>query len=282
MNIIKNNIKKLSLFCFIGLVMASSNACAADSIGTTSHEIDGRNFLLYTPPGITDGTKVPLVLVLHGGLGNAEFIQEVVQLNPVADMFKFYVAYPNGTEGDLDYMKDKRVWNAGICCGIASRKNIDDVAYLESIITELKKNSNIDPEKIFMVGHSNGSMMTYRFACEKPGILAGTVNISGPLLLEECSNDLAGLKVLHIHGEDDNNVPVAGGKGQQSLTQEDYPSVEQTVSKIKDKGAEVVTVILPKTGHRIGEINRSVKKDYSYSLPMFIERFISGNVAQKK
>ena len=74
-----------------------------------------RDSLVYKPAA--DASKrLPLMIVLHGGLGNAETMENTTGMDAVADSGQFVVAYPNGTGGSFAFMKDKRTWNAGACC----------------------------------------------------------------------------------------------------------------------------------------------------------------------
>ncbi len=62
--------------------------------------VDGiqRSYTLFMPE--TDNQKaLPLMIVLHGGLGNAEYMQKTSGMDEVAATEHFIVAYPNGIGG---------------------------------------------------------------------------------------------------------------------------------------------------------------------------------------
>ena len=48
----------------------------------------------------------------------------------------------------------------------SKRKNIDDVKYVSQMIDILKKEYQIDEERVYALGMSNGAQMTFRLACE--------------------------------------------------------------------------------------------------------------------
>lgn len=187
-----------------------------------------RGYNLYVPNS-TEGQKVPLMLVLHGGMGNAERIEKSTAMNAIADGGKFVVAYPQGTAPPMRGMGDLRTWNAGNCCGAALRRNVDDVGFISAVIDDVAAAQPIDLSRVYVVGMSNGAMLAYRLACELPERLAAIVAVSGTLGVDDCSRakDVA---VLHIHGDQDRNVPLEGGRGEDSLAGVEYRSVSDSIA----------------------------------------------------
>ena len=241
--------------------------------GHSREVFNGRNFNLYTPSSAKEGAKVPLLVVLHGGLGNADFIENALEMNPVAEKYGLIVAYLNGTEGRRRVMQDKRTWNAGGCCGPAERENVDDVRYIEDFIRSMTEKYPVDTSRIYLMGHSNGAMMSYRFACERPGVVAAMVAVSGPLMVDHCS--ARGLKVLHIHGALDEHVPLAGGRGEKTMTQGSvFRSVADTQRIMTDSGASFTLHVIPGLGHQLKDIKTAVRREFSTSLPDMAAKFL--------
>ncbi len=237
------------------------NAVATNAQHYQNSIFNGRKYLFYKP----NQSGIPLLIVLHGGLGNPDLIANTLNMRPAAESNGFAVAYLGGTGGR--FTPNNLTWNAGGgCCGDAARLNIDDVSYIELFIREMINTQEIDPKQIFIAGYSNGSMMAYRLMCEK-GNVAGVLAISGPLMVEACSN-VSGVNVLHIHGRLDDNVPVAGGYGPRSRAKIKWNSVSSTEQKLKSAGANVSVQILPDAGHGLPSIMRVV------NLPEIITRFM--------
>lgn len=145
--------------------------------GARVENYGGRDMVVYvpsTPPPV--GTRA-LVIVLHGGLGNAERIEagaseHGLNLDAVAERSGFFVAYLNGTPITRLFGADKRGWNAGGgCCGLPARNNVDDVGYVTRAARHLEAAYGIDPRRVFGIGHSNGAMMTQRLVCEADSTL---------------------------------------------------------------------------------------------------------------
>jgi len=83
----------------------------------------GRAMIVYQPSTLPQKGARALVVVLHGGLGNAERIaykrsESGLNMDSVADKDGFVVAYLNGTPVTRRMGADKLGWNAGGgCCG---------------------------------------------------------------------------------------------------------------------------------------------------------------------
>ncbi|GAA1805342.1 alpha/beta hydrolase family esterase [Actinomadura chokoriensis] len=175
-----------------------------DAPGTTRHTIAmggwDRPYLLHVPPGTGAGRPLPLIVALHGGLNDPEYVREQSGLDEVADRQGYAVAYPEGFLG---------TWNAGACCSFARWAGIDDMAFLDALIGTLVRQGVADPRRVFMTGFSNGGGMAYRYACQRAERLAGIAVVSGALAIG-CTPS-GPVSVLAFHGTLDPSVPYTGG-----------------------------------------------------------------------
>ncbi len=180
-----------------------------------------RSAQVHLPPGHNAAKKYPLVMVLHGGAANADYAVRMSEMNPLADQHGFIAVYPNGTG---IYQHAVLTWNAGNCCGWAHEHNIDDVGFLNALLTRLETAYGADSARIYVTGISNGAMMAYRLACELShritaiAPVAGTLNYDGPPPKNPVS-------VLHFHGTADQHAPYDGGTGSKTL----YPRIDRPV-----------------------------------------------------
>jgi polyhydroxybutyrate depolymerase len=161
-----------------------------------------RTYRLYRPASLGAGRPVPLVLVLHGGLGTGAQAERAYRWDDAAEAHGFAVLYPDGVG---------RTWNAGECCGRARRDAIDDVGFLSALIDTVSAAEGIDSHRIYVTGMSNGAMMAYRLACESRVPFAAVGPVAGTLV-STCEHPHP-VSLLAIHGLDDRNVPFAGGAG---------------------------------------------------------------------
>lgn len=178
---------------------------------TNSIEIDGerRSYLLRSPVRADPNAPMPLLVVVHGAGGSAQRAEDATGLTALSDANGFIVAYPNGTQamnvpGELS-------WNAGVCCGKPVTRGIDDVSFITATIEDIEKQHPVDRSRVYIAGFSNGGMLAYRLACEKPGLFAGVAVVAGAFNVSDCST-AAATSMLLIHGTNDRTVPHTGGE----------------------------------------------------------------------
>jgi len=255
---------------FLPLLTASALSVApicAVLADASTDSYGGRAMIVYQPSSLPQKGARALVVVLHGGLGNADRIESRgsesgLNMDSVAEKDGFLVAYLNGTPVTRRMGADKLGWNAGGgCCGLSAEDNVDDVAYIKGAIGYLADKYGIDRSRIYGMGHSNGAMMTQRMMCET-GIYAAEVSISGPLNVDSDSCPGArGKHILAIHGLDDKNVPIAGGRGTLGISRAVYKSEERTKSTFTSAGASYELQIVNGADHRLDDIAAVIEKN---------------------
>lgn len=178
---------------------------------------------LRVPASLDEGELYPLVMVLHG-YGASGFVQQA-----------YFGAYPLATASSTAFViapdgtvdaSGKQFWNADALCCDFGNTGVDDVAYLGGILDDiLASDWPIDPNKVFLIGHSNGGYMSYRMACERSDIIAAIAPLAGNASSQpsSCTPDRP-VNVLHMHGTADATVPFTGTTGAE-------PSVMQWAQK---------------------------------------------------
>lgn len=187
--------------------------------------VGGRNrsYLLHLPPENPTRSPLPLIMLLHGGGGNASGIERIAGMNAAADRRGFAAAYPNGS----GYLSSRLLtWNAGNCCGYALDRQIDDVAFIRTLIDRLVAQRIADPRRIYITGISNGGMMTYRLACELADRVTGIAPVAGALNIE--CRPVRPVAVVVFHGMADRNVRYEGGRPYQQYDR--HPRVDRSVA----------------------------------------------------
>lgn len=191
-----------------------------------SLEISGRKRLydLHVPASCRGKKDLPLVLVFHGAMENGRVIRKLTGMDHEADANEFIVAYPYGS-GRL--RRKLLMWNAYDCCGLAIKRNIDDVAFVSALIDKLCNEFPVDRRKVFACGYSNGAMFCLRLAAELSDKIAAIGSVGGSMSGKEKTPGDP-VSVLIIHGDDDRHVPYKGGTGKWARW--GYPVNKQPVS----------------------------------------------------
>ncbi|MGQ0636370.1 MAG: extracellular catalytic domain type 1 short-chain-length polyhydroxyalkanoate depolymerase [Planctomycetaceae bacterium] len=184
-----------------------------------------RNYLVHVPPSYDGKKPVAVVLAFHGGGSNAAQMVQFCGLNDKSDAAGFAVVYPNGT----GLVEGSHTWNAGNCCGFAQRRNIDDVAFTQALLDDLAHCLRVDADRVFATGMSNGAMIVYRLADRLSDRIAAIAPVGGPMGTPTCA-PVRPVSVVHFHGTDDKFAPFGGGRGERSLTQTEFFSVEQSLA----------------------------------------------------
>lgn len=197
-----------------------------------------RMYMVHVPKSYNASKPVPVVLSLHGGGGNMQYqaTEELYHWISKSEAAGFIAVFPNG----YSRMRGGKLatWNAGICCGTARDKKIDDVGFIRAVVDDLKTRVNIDAQRIFANGMSNGGMMSYRLACEAPDIFRAVASVTGTDGTTSCNPGRA-MPVFHTHAKDDDRVLFNGGSGSESDTHADFVSVPDTIAKwVKHNGCE--------------------------------------------
>lgn len=169
------------------------------------HDGRERRYLINDYSG---GKPAPVVIVLHGGGGHPENAQTMSQFDAIAAREKLIVVYPGGTGG----MPGGRLltWNAGHCCAYARENKVDDVGFIRKIIDQLVSSGRADPKRVYVTGMSNGAMMSHVLARELPDRIAAIAPVVGAVFGDEPPAKAPVAAIIFV-GQDDKNVPAAGG-----------------------------------------------------------------------
>jgi polyhydroxybutyrate depolymerase len=172
-----------------------------------------RQYKVHIPPGYKPDVPASLVFCIHGlGQDALLFCVTGSAMNTKSDSANFVLVMPNGYQNS---------WNAGTCCGGASTEKLDDVALFRAIFKEVGEHVNIDLDRVYATGLSNGGYMSYRLACDAADIFTAVSPGAGAV----GTNDIGGgtnaasdftncqpsrpVSVLHVHGTSDPLIPYA-------------------------------------------------------------------------
>lgn len=166
--------------------------------------VDGRSrtFVTYMPAMTDKQRKLPLLISIHGGFGTGERAMEYSDFRPIADTAKFIIVCPDGLE---------RSWNDGRKTR-SNKKDVDDVKFIDYLITYCIKTYNVDSVRVYVTGMSNGGFMASRLACELNQRIAAVACVASTLDKDVDYAPTQSMPIMYIHGTADPLVPYQGGE----------------------------------------------------------------------
>jgi polyhydroxybutyrate depolymerase len=278
---------KLRLLTALALTLTLITPASASNNYTVGGD---RPVTVNLPTALTN--PAPLLILLHSASTSGAHQERYMKLGPIAKKSGIIYIAPDGTMSP----EGKRFWNATKSCCNKFKQDVDDVAYINSLIDEINAKTPVDPKRIYLIGYSNGAFMSYTFAC-KTNKVAAIVAIAGAMdASPECTPSTP-FSLLDIHGTADKTIKINGGV----MNANSYTSAATTVKTIaqvnkcsnsttskKDfeptiKGAETTVINYSCDTHTHLQFWKIAKGSHSPKLPVdFAQQVISFFLQQSK
>lgn len=189
-------------FCLSFLDTGNLSA-ATDEQRTLTYDNRERSYRIFVPTAYDPDEPVPLLIALHPAGGDAQDMASITGFNEFAEREGFIVLYPIGPFGYWDYGAGLPEWD-----GIPDL--LDDPGYLAAVLEKTLDEFNIDQNRIYAAGFSNGARMAYRLACELN--LAAIATVAATIsdeIVKACPAEKR-VSVVYIQGTDDQVIPWGG------------------------------------------------------------------------
>jgi len=190
------------------LLLASTAALSAQTTVLKSMSFGGltREYRVYIPAAYNGTQAVPLVLNFHGYTSNAAAQELYGEFRPIADTANFILVHPQGS-----LINGATGWNNFGLIGSLP----DDIGFVSAMIDSLSASYQIDLQRVYATGLSNGGFMSYDLACLLSNRMAAIASVAGGMvpLHQTACNAKHPTPVMQIHGDADAVVTYNGTGG---------------------------------------------------------------------
>ncbi len=162
-----------------------------------------RNYTVYVPPSYDPTQPTAVVIALHGRPDTGAGFAYLLDLNRVARIENFIAVYPDGINQGWNYTLDYPGYGDN---------EIDDVGFLRTLVNDLALDLNVDTQRVYLMGFSNGGFMTQAMACKAYDQFAAFAIIGATAFpgFEVFCTETAAIPLLFIHGTLDASIPWEG------------------------------------------------------------------------
>lgn len=187
------------------------------------HKVD-MQYLLFLPKDYEkSASQWPLILYLHGGSGRGEDISQMKRLGLTGKVdadpnFPFIVVSPQCHNGEI--------WT--------------DVEALGAILDEVAATHRVDPDRVYVTGHSMGGRGALYTAFKMPDRFAAIVSLAPVSPITVWGGNLANIPLWLFHGTSDQFTPLK--------------EVEELVRATEAAGGHPQLTVLPERDHYILDV----------------------------
>ncbi|MDY4751511.1 MAG: sialate O-acetylesterase [Prevotella sp.] len=172
------------IFTIIISILTISMVTNAQTRKTITSEGQKREYLQYAPSDL--GSKRPLIISCHGMNQSAQYQWNALKdAKTLADKEKFVIVLPEGINSGWDISGDR------------------DINLIKDLIAQMKKDFDIDENRVYLSGFSMGGMLTYHAMNKIPDVIAAFAPISGYPMWGFTYTGKRAIPVIHHHGTGD-------------------------------------------------------------------------------
>lgn len=166
--------------------------------GETACTLEGGEYYIHTPSGMTASQPKGAIFFLHGHRGKAVNEIRVKSFLTMADELGVAFIAVQGLEGTWSFPT-------------APRNLRDEFSFFDRVLDDVSKRFGVRRDRTLLSGFSSGAFMTWYLACDDADRFSGYAPIAGAFwqpLPESCKTKVPYL--FHVHGTSDKVVPLAG------------------------------------------------------------------------
>ena len=169
-----------------------------------------RYYYIHLPHPEAEGSS-SVLFNLHGYGSNA--IEQMLYADfrdlAITEQNNFILIHPQGAPLNTALTSSSSHWNSG---GWTIGSTVDDVDFIDTIINLVSQKYDINSQRIYSTGMSNGGFMSYHLACNLSSKIAAIASVTGSMSHETYDNcdPSHPTPIMQIHGALDGVVPYDG------------------------------------------------------------------------
>lgn len=167
-----------------------------------------RDYVLRLPSGYDGTTPRPVVFGFHGFLGNSQYIEDVTALPE--NWPDAIGIYPQGLPRTIPIFGNIMGPGWQLAAGELEDR---DLALFDALLANVLATYCINPERVYVTGHSNGAFFSHVLACNRGDRIAAAGPRAGGVI--GCPGETQVAMILS-HGTSDPIVPYRSGETSRS------------------------------------------------------------------
>jgi polyhydroxybutyrate depolymerase len=181
---------------------------------TKSIDVNGkvREYLIHIPNAYDGTQSVPIMLNFHGWSMSASDQMNLSDMRALSESEQFILAYPQGA-----LFFGSTHWNVG---SWTRGSTSNDIGFISDLIIEITANYNIDENRIYACGYSNGGFFSQELACQFSDKIAaiGTVASNMSERTRNTCNPTHPTAIITISGTTDTVVLYDGSEPEETIS----------------------------------------------------------------
>lgn len=125
-----------------------------------------RSYVVIRPQSLSSAQ--PVMVLLHGNSGTPQGMANIARISELVAARQAVVVLPEAV--DARWSEDP-----------ADSRGIDDVGFISALVQRLRATPNVNGQKLYLAGFSNGGAMVQRYACASPASFAAYGVVSAVL-----------------------------------------------------------------------------------------------------
>ena len=175
-------------------------------------EGETREYIIHIPISYDSIQSVPLMLNFHGWTMSAADQMYVSDMRALADSEEFFLVYPQGTKfwGSTHWKVGS--WTTG--------SQANDLDFIDALTDHIANNYNIDEERIYACGYSNGGFFSQELACQLTNKIAAIGSVAANMSTQTVNNcdPSHPVPIITINGTMDNVVQYDGSRPEGTIS----------------------------------------------------------------